>query len=130
MLARVSFWWIVVVHASIGAIGAVLALSGIVFGSRDGGLDITAALSGGLVLFALAGLIACAPALVLLRREVSGAAPRGSVATIVALAAPIVVLLLPVFGEYRYWIAVGAMSAAVPLVLAVVSAIRRATAGR
>ena len=125
VLAKVSFWWIVVIHASIGAIGVVLGLSGLVFGSGDGSLDITAVLSGGIALFALAGLVACTPALVMLRRELTGAAPRGSIGTVVALALPIVLLVLPILGDHRYWVAVGAMAAVVPLVLTVVSAIRR-----
>lgn len=125
MLAKVSFWWLVVVHGAVGAVGVVLAVSGLAFGSGDGSLDITAVLSGGIVLFALAGTVACAPALLLLRREISGSARQGSPSTVVALALPIVVFLLPVLGDHRYWVAVGAMAAVVPLVLTVVSATRR-----
>ena len=128
MLAKVSFWWIVAVHAAVGAIGVVLALSGLVFGSGDGGLDITAVLSGGIGLFAIAGFVACAPALVLLRREISGSTRQGSPSTIVALALPIAVVVVPLLGDYRFWVGLGAVTAVVPLVLTVVSAIRRMSA--
>lgn len=129
MLAKVSFWWLVVVHGAVGAVGVVLAVSGLAFGSGDGSLDITAVLSGGIVLFALAGTVACAPALLLLRREISGSARQGSPSTVVALALPIAVVVVPIFGDYRFWLALGAVTAVVPLVLTIVSCIRRKSAG-
>lgn len=128
MLAKVSFWWIVVIHASVGAVGVMLALSGLVFGTGGGALDITGVVSAGIALFALVGLVSCVPALVMLRRESAGTAQRGSVGTIAALALPIVLFSLPFLNGLQFWVVVGAMAAVVPLVLTVVSAIRRIVA--
>ncbi|NBP50755.1 MAG: hypothetical protein EBU70_06175 [Actinobacteria bacterium] len=124
-MARVSFWWIVGVHGLVAAAGVVLVLSGLVFGSGDGGLDITAVLSGGILLFAIAGLVACLPGLLLLRREAKGLTRPGAPATLAALALPIVVVAVPVFGDYRVFVAVGAFASALPILLTLVSMIRR-----
>ncbi len=128
-MSKLSFWWIVVVHALVAAAGVVLVLSGLVFDTGGGGLDITAVLSGGILLFAIAGLVACLPALLLLRRESKGPTRPGSPATLAALALPIVVVAVPVFGDYRVFVAVGAFASVLPVLLTLVSMIRRRAGG-
>lgn len=128
-MAKLSFWWIVVVHALVAAVGVVLVLSGLVFGSGDGGLDITAVLSGGILLFALAGLMACLPALVMLRRESKGIASPGSPATLAALALPILIVAVPVFGDFRVFAVVGAFASVLPIVLTLIAMVRGRRAG-
>lgn len=116
-LARVSFWLIVATHGLFALAGVGIAANS-AFGSRSGvGEDWSVVVGGTMVLLTIIGLVACAPALINLRRLCRDRSRPATAATLFTLSLPVFPLAIPGVRPYAVLLVVAASATTVPLLI-------------